>query len=248
MRCPAPHRPAQEVTHRCALLAVTALLVTPLQAWAKPVNADLCHHFAKEQVGLAHQADPKACPEFMPRRDGLDGLFHWCMKQRSAERVQNELDMWDGKLVGCMSAIEAAKTEKALADAERKAKADAVVGSYDQRWQKGLNRMRDLGMTKPLDRRGHEVDARSTEAKRLGVGLLKDQQLGFYAVCNTCKGLTMRLLDPKGRVIEQVQSKGNAVDMTAYPTVSGNGSIEFTVTNCQSKADSCKLRYTSFTL
>jgi hypothetical protein len=230
-------------------LLVGAATVFALQpaAFAQAASNDRCRAYADSQVALATRADPKACPAFKSRASNWDGHFDWCLRNSRA-RVDQEDEIWGSKFDGCMSSVEAAKTEKALADADRKAKATASVGSYDERWNKGLRRMADMGMTKPFHRNGYEFQAFSTEAKRWGAGLQKDQQLGFYAVCDTCKGITVRLRDASGKVIAQEQTAGSAVELMAYPTSTGKGSVEFTVTNCQTRDDSCKLRYTSFSL
>lgn len=230
-----------------AIALLTAALLTHGGAQAQAASADRCRAYADAQEALAQRADAKACPEIKRRAGNWDGHFQWCMRQTKA-KVDREQETYDAKFDGCMSAIEAAKTEKALADADRKAKADGQIGSYAQRWEKGVKRMADLGMTKPFHRQGYEFTAVSTEPKRWGAGLQKDQELGLYAVCDSCKGLTLRLLDPKGQVIQTAQTPGNAVEMTAYPKMAGKGSVEFTVTNCQSRDDSCKVKYTSFTL
>lgn len=229
------------------LAAGACLLLLQGVAWAQSSNPERCRAYADNQVDLAKSADAKACPAFKPRANNWDGHFSWCMRN-SIARVNDEDETWSAKFDGCMSAIEAAKTEKALADAERKHRATASVGSYEDRWSKGLRRMSDLGMTKPFHRNGHEFQTVSTEAKRWSAGLQKDQQLGIYAVCDTCKGITLRVLDAAGRVIAKEQSGGNAAWLIVYPTTSGNGSVEFTTTNCQTRDDSCKMRYTSFTL
>ena len=238
--------PLAVMLSRTAWMAA-GLMASSLAAQAQTASNDRCRAYADSQVALAVRADPKACPAFKGRGNNWDGHFEWCLRQTLA-RVKNEEENYSARFDGCMSGIEAAKTEKALADADRKAKASASVGSYDERWSKGLRRMADLGMTKPFHSKGFEFQAVSTEAKRWGAGLKKDQQLGFYAVCDTCKGITLRLLDAAGREIAKSQSGGSAVELIAYPTSTAKGSVEFTVTNCQTRDDSCKLRYTSFTL
>lgn len=216
-------------------------------ALAQSPKPDRCRSYADGQVDLAKRADGKACPMFRDRASQWDGHFNWCMRN-SVARVQNEDDVWSAKFDGCMSGIVAAATDKALADADLAHKASASVGSYEERWSKGLRRMADLGMTQALHRNGYEFQAFTGQGKRWGAGLQKDQQLGIYAVCDTCKGITVRLLDAAGRVIAQQQAAGNAVDLIAYPTQAGKGAVEFTVTDCRTRDDSCKLRYTSFTL
>jgi hypothetical protein len=223
------------------------LLLFQGAALAQSTNPDRCRAYADSQVDLANRADAKACPDVKARASQWDVHFNWCMR-KSMARVNDEDNIWSAKFDGCMSGILAAKTEKALADADLKHKASASVGSFEERWNKGLRRMADLGMTKPFHRNGYDFTAVSAQAKRWGAGLQKNQQLGFYAVCDSCKGITMRLLDGAGRVIAQEQTAGSAVELIAYPTEAGKGSVEFTVTNCQTRDDSCKLRYTSFTL
>lgn len=228
-------------------ILLAAALLGALPAQAQATNPDRCRSYADAQVALATEADAKACPQIKARAKNWDSHFNWCLRQTQPV-VDREAETWDARFDGCMSAIEAAKTERALADADRKARADAVVGSYAERWAKGLRRMGDLGMTRPHDPKGFEFQAVSTQARRWGAGWKQGQQLGFYAVCDSCKGITVRLLDAKGQVIDKAQGPGNAVQLIAYPPTSGAGSIEFTVTNCQTRDDSCKLRYTSFVL
>lgn len=241
-------RPWRAPRHRPAApaLALATLLALPLGAQAQATTPDRCRNYADAQVALASRADAKACPAIRKRTD-WDGHFNWCLRQDKA-RVQREQDEWDARFDGCMSSVEAAKTEKALADADRKAKASASVGSYDERWAKGVRRMADLGMTKPFAAKGFEFPVTSTEARRWGAGLVQNQQVGFYAVCDTCKGLTVRVLDGNGKVIASEQSGANAVELIAYPTATAKGSVEFIVTQCQTRDDRCKVRYTSFTL
>jgi hypothetical protein len=232
----------------CRAFAVACcLLLFQGVTLAQSANPGRCRTYADNQVDLARRADSKACPAFKSRASQWDGHFNWCMRNSMA-RVNDEDEVWSAKFDGCMSGIVAATTEKALANADLAHKASASVGSYEERWNKGLRRMADLGMTKPFHRDGYEFQAFSAQGKRWGAGLQKDQQLGFYAVCDTCKGISIRLLDAAGRVIAQEQTAGNAVELIAYPTQTSKGTVEFTVTNCQTRDDSCRLRYTSFTL
>ena len=226
----------------CASLALSSVAV---QAQTKPV--DRCRAYADSQVALAQRANPKACPEFKGRAASWDSHFDWCTRQSPA-RVQREQEEYDARFDGCMSGIEAAKTEKALADADRRAKASASTGSYAQRWEKGVRRMADLGMTKPFMPKGYEFAVTSTESKRWGAGMTKGGQVGFYAVCDTCKGIVVRVTDGNGKLLLKESTPGNAIELIAYPQHTGNGAIEFTVDNCQTRDDRCRVRYTSFTL
>jgi hypothetical protein len=227
--------------------AVLATALAPTLALAQTATPERCRAYADTMVEFGRSADAKACPTVKRHEANWDAHFQWCTGRRAAQ-VQDAEDRWGATLDGCMSGIEAARTERALADADRQARANAVIGTYDERWAKGLRRMSDQGMNRPFDRKGFEFPIQSTEPKRWAAGLIKDQQLGFYAVCDTCQGMTMRILDAAGKVVEQARTTGNAVDLIAYPTTGGKGTIEFTVTNCRTKDDSCKVRYTSFTL
>jgi hypothetical protein len=230
-----------------SVLALILAVASPVVAQAQSTNPDRCRAYADAQVALGLRADAKACPEFKRRAQNWDGHFNWCLGQ-TRKRVDDEQSTYDAKFDGCMAAVEAAKTEKALADADRKAQIDGQIGSYDERWRKGVKRMADLGMRKPHHPNGFEADAVSTESKRWGAGLVKDQQLGYYLVCDTCKGLTARVRDSRGSVIESKQTEGNALELIAYPQVGGQGSLEIIVTNCQTRNDTCKVRFTSFLL
>ena len=226
-------------------ICLTAVLAQP--AWAQTSSPDRCRAYADTMTDYAKRADAKACPEFKRHANNWDSHFNWC-RGKAPAAVQNTEDTWGAKLDGCMSSIEATKMEKAMAAADQKAKASGSIGSYNERWSKGLKRMADQGMIKPFHREGYEFQASTQQAKRWGAGLQKGKQLGMYAVCDTCKGITVRLLDKAGNVVAKGQTQGNAIELIAYPKAASEGAFEFTVSDCQTRDDSCKLRYTTFVL
>lgn len=226
-----------------AVLPVLAAFLIPAVTHA--ANPDRCRAYADSQVDFANRADPKACPRFKGRANNWDGHFNWCLKTPLA-RVDSEDDTWGAIFDGCMSAIEAGKTERALAAADSKARVDGATGSYDERWRKGVQRMADIGMTLPSHPKGFEFRVVSTESKVWSSGTVQGQQIGYYGVCDTCQGITARLKDARGKVIAERQSTTNAIELMAVPQVAGKGSIEIIVTNCQTRDDSCKMRISSF--
>lgn len=229
------------------LALCAGLALSSFAALAQPGAAERCRAYSDSQVALAQRAHPRSCPDFKGRATAWDAHFDWCTRQNPA-RVQREQEEYDARFDGCMSGIEAAKTEKALAEADRRAKASASTGSYAARWEKGVRRMADLGMTKPFMRNGFEFEVTSSDPKRWAAGMVKGRQVGFYAVCDTCKGIVVRVTDGNGKPLLKESTPGNAIELIAYPEHTGNGAIEFTVDNCQTRDDRCRLRYTSFTL
>lgn len=126
---------------------------------------------------------------------------------------------------------------------ETKAAGGPVVAAMDDDWHPVLRRWIGNGW-KPFHSEGFNFLAPADTPKRWGAGLRQDVAVAFAAICDSCSGVRMRLLDSRGAVLGQGQTVGRSTALTFMPMASTKASIELTAVGC--RAANCVIRYTSF--